>query len=252
MSPSRWLNLGRPVLLACMILAGSSARVLAGGDNLTLNPALSKDEFNSLSRELGFGLSYFPLAPAAPLGLIGFDIGVEATAVNISEHSSFWRKAVQDGNPPSMLVLPKLHVQKGLPFNVDVGAIYSAIPNSNVSLVGGELKWAFLEGGIILPAMAIRGSYTRVLGGSDIDLETYGVDLSISKRVFFMTPYAGVGEVWIRSSTDSRALTTQFKETQNLSKAFVGVKFHLLLLSLVAEADFSTISAYSLRANFSF
>ena len=100
--------------------------------------------------------------------------------------------------------------------------------------------------------MAIRGSYTRVLGGSDIDLETYGVDLSISKRVFFMTPYAGVGEVWIRSSTDSRALTTQFKETQNLSKAFVGVKFHLLLLSLVAEADFSTISAYSLRANFSF
>ena len=110
------------------------------------------------------------------------------------------------------------------------------------------LRWPAVS----LPAMAIRGSYTRVLGGSDIDLETYGVDLSISKRVFFMTPYAGVGEVWIRSSTDSRALTTQFKETQNLSKAFVGVKFHLLLLSLVAEADFSTISAYSLRANFSF
>ena len=224
----------------------------AAGNDFTLNAALTRDEFHSLSRELGFGLSYFPLAPAAPLGLLSFDIGIEATFVNISEKSGYWQKAVRSGDPPSWLVVPKLHAQVGLPFNFDVGAIYSIIPDSNLSLVGGELKWAVVEGGVLMPAIAIRGSGTKVLGSSEVSLETYGVDVSISKRILLVTPYAGVGQVWIKSSTDSRALATQYSDTQNMTKAFVGLKLHLLFSSIVVEADFSRIAAYSLRANFSF
>lgn len=241
----------RNVILS-LALAIIPAVARAGGNDITLNTTLTKDEFNSLSRELGFAASYFPLAPAAPLGITGFDIGIEATAVNISEKSSFWQKAVRSGSPPSVLILPKLHAQKGLPLNFDVGAIYSAVPNSNISLVGGELKWAMLEGGILMPAIAIRGSATKVLGSSEVKADTYGVDLSISKRILLVTPYAGVGEVWIRSSTDSQSLPVQFSQTQNLTKAFVGLKLHLPFTSLVAEADFATIAVYSLRANFSF
>lgn len=244
-------RLGMAILFFMLMTLGPTS-AWAAGDEIQLRASLTKDEFHSLSRQLGFALSYFPLAPAAPLGVTGFDMGVEVTTVNISEKSSFWGKAVKDGDPPSVLIVPKLHVQKGLPFGIDVGAIYSRIPNTDISLLGGELKWAVLEGGIAMPAVAVRGSYTKLLSVNEMDLDTYGVDLSISKRVLFITPYAGIGEVWIKSSTDARALTTQFRETQNLTKAFAGLKIHLPLLSLVAQADFSTISAYSLRASFSF
>ncbi len=239
-------------VLFCVLVALGPTSAWAAGNEIQLRANFTKDEFHSLSRELGFALSYFPLAPAAPLGITGFDIGIEATAVNISEKSSYWQKAVKDGDPPSMLIIPKLHAQKGLPFGIDVGVIYSMIPNTDISLLGGELKWAFIEGGPLMPALALRGSYTKLLGADELDLDTYGADLSLSKRVLFMTPYAGIGAVWIKSSTDSRSLATQFSETQSLTKAFVGLKLHLPLFSLVAEADFSTIAAYSLRANVSF
>ena len=239
-------------IVLTMMLAVIPAIAGAAGNDITLNPTLTRDEFTKLSRELGFGLSYFPLATAAPLGVLGFDIGLEATAVNISDKSGYWQKAVRSGDPPSWLVVPKLHAQVGLPLNFDVGAVYSKIPDSNLSLVGGELKWAVFEGGVLMPAIAIRGSGTKVLGSSEVSLETYGVDVSISKRVLLVTPYAGVGQVWVHSSTDSRSLATQYSATQNMSKAFVGLKLHLTFASIVAEADFSHIAAYSLRANFSF
>src|SRR5438105_923049 len=156
-------SLLRTIVLTIMVALLPTVTFAAGYD-VTLSPTMSRDEFHSLSRELGFGLSYFPLAPAAPLGLLSFDVGIEATFVNISEKSAYWQKAVRNGDPPSWVVVPKVHAQVGLPFNVDVGAIYSIIPNSNLSLVGGELKWAVFEGGLILPAVAIRGSGTKVLG----------------------------------------------------------------------------------------
>jgi hypothetical protein len=41
-------------------------------------------------------------------------------------------------------------------------------------------------------------------------------------------------------------------ETQNVTRAFVGLSCIFPLISLVGEADFSMIAAYGLRANFSF
>src|SRR4029078_12447026 len=122
--------------------------------------------------------SYMPLAPAAPLGLLGFDAGVELSAVNLDQSKPVWAKVISDGDIPDYVLFPKLHAQVGLPLNLDVGLVYSKVPNSNVSMIGGELKWAFIGGGAAMPALALRGSYTKLLGVSDMDLNTYGLDLS--------------------------------------------------------------------------
>jgi hypothetical protein len=193
------------------------------------------------------------------LGILGFDAGVEATAVYISQHSSFWQRAVRDGNPPEYLVVPRLHLQKGMPFNMDIGASYAAVPDTNISIIGGEMKWAMWEGSAVTPAVAIRISCTKLFGGSEVHLETYSADLSISKGFLFLIPYAGVGELLVNSRTDSAAIRTanggaDFRETQYLTKGFVGLKIAppVIPFSFVAEADFSTVTAYSVRANFSF
>ena len=208
-----------------------------------------QQNFKDLSKEIGFGLSYFPMAPAEPLGILGFDIGVEVTALDINEDKPYWK---QMGDFPGMLPIPRLHLQKGLPFGIDVGAIYSSIPSTNISLWGGEVKWAFLKGSIATPAVALRGTYTKLNGVNNLDLNTMGYDISISKGFTILTPYAGVGQVKIDSDPKNIPLNPLTKESITETKYFAGLRVSLGLINMVAEADFAEVPAYSLKLGVGF
>ncbi|MBI5407458.1 MAG: hypothetical protein HZA18_07170 [Nitrospirae bacterium] len=231
------------------IIVFSSSLSFAGGNDINLQ-AMAQSEFEDLSKEVGLIVSYVPLAPAEPLGVLGFDIGIEVTEARISSGATFWEKAVADGKPPDYVVLPKIHVQKGLPFGIDLGAIYAMAPGTNISLYGGELKWAFMKGSIVSPAAAIRGSYTALAGVNDLDATTYGLDASISKGFGPLTPYAGLGNVWIKTK-ENAGLGLNDVST-SATKLFIGAKFKILLLGIVLQADFSDTQMYSARANISF
>src|SRR2546422_5972268 len=199
-----------PPALAALALLGvlmsAAATVRAAGNDIQLSGTLTREDFRSLTRQLGFAASYFPLAPAAPLGILGLDAGVEATSVKIAKNSSFWQRAFRDGNPPSYLAIPRLHLQKGLPFDLDIGASYTSVPSTNISIIGGEIKWAILGGGAVMPAVAGRISGTKLFGGSQVHLETYSADVSISKGFLFLVPYAGAGQMLVNSPTKSAAI----------------------------------------------
>lgn len=222
----------------------------AAGNDIKLDPSIVQKQFEDLSKEVGLIISYVPLAPAEPLGITGFDIGIEVTAANISSGSSFWELAISDQKPPDYILLPKVHVQKGLPLGIDVGAIFATAPGTNVSLYGGELKWAVMKGSIVAPAVALRGSYTALAGVDDIDASTYGLDASVSKGFGPLTPYGGIGQTWIK--TEEKAGIGLDDVSTSATKLFIGTKLKLLLLSIVFQADFSDIQMYSARANFSF
>ena len=192
---------------------------VAGESDIKLEGLLAQQsQFEDLSKQLGIMIGYTPLAPAEPLGIIGLDVGIGVTVADIDQDESFWINAVEDKDPPSFFVFPKFHVQKGLPFGFDAGLAYATVPRSNIGLVGAELKWAFIRGGIALPAVAVRGSYTRLIGVDDLDLDTYGADLSISKGFAFVTPYAGFGQLWINSRSDLFD-----DENQSVTKGFFGL-----------------------------
>lgn len=233
-------------IIFSLFLIGTPA--WAGDANINIATLTSQQEFRDLSADLGLAISYLPAAPAESLGILGFDIGVEVTAADIREDQSFWTKVTT--SPPDYLFIPKLHVQKGLPFGFDIGAIYANVPRSNISLVGGEIKWAFISGNLALPAIAIRGSYTKLSGVPGLDLETIGADVSISKGFAFVTPYAGAGLVSVASKETLLPLIEQ--ERFNLTKTFVGIKASLAILNFVAEADFSKIPLYTARLNIGF
>ncbi|MEW6683458.1 MAG: hypothetical protein AB1451_11145 [Nitrospirota bacterium] len=213
---------------------------------------LTQANFKDLSEQLGLVLAYHPLAPAEPLGLLGFDIGVEITASDIDENESFWTDVTSD--IPSYLTLPKLHAQKGLPFGIDVGLVYSQVPSSNIGMWGAEVKWAILKGTLATPALALRGSYTTLFGVNNLDVSTYGADLSISKGFGPFTPYAGIGQVATNSSSDATAFGGGALQDESISAThgFIGAKLSFLMLSFVAEADFAAIPTYGLRLNLSF
>jgi hypothetical protein len=213
---------------------------------------LSQSMFSDLSEQLGLAVAYHPLAPAEPLGLLGFDIGIEITASDIDENEAFWTDINSD--LPSYLPFPKLHAQKGLPFGIDLGLVYTQVPSSNIGMWGGEVKWAILKGTIASPALALRGSYTTLFGVDNLDVSTYGADLSISKGFGPFTPYAGIGQIAIKTGTDalSDVGVPLSDESVSATHGFIGAKLSFLMLSLVAEADFAAIPTYGLRLNLSF
>lgn len=213
---------------------------------------LSQSAFRDLSKQVGLAVAYHPLAPAEPLGLLGFDIGVEVTAVNIDETEAFWTSVTSD--LPSYLAFPKLHAQKGLPFGIDIGFVYSQMPSSNIGMWGAELKWAVLKGSIATPSVALRGTYSTLFGIDNLDVTTYGADLSISKGFGPFTPYAGIGQIAINAGSDALSDASLALQDESVSEThgFIGAKLSFLMLSFVAEADFASLPTYGLRLNLSF
>jgi hypothetical protein len=237
------------VVVAALTLAASSA--LAA--NISFSNAISPDDFKTLSKEAGAMIGYKNLAPAEPLGITGFDIGVEASATSINKDSAYWSAAFGN-NAPSYVVLPKVRARKGLPFGIDIGAMYSYVPDSNIKLYGAELSKAILDGGMASPAFGVRATYTKLAGVDDLALQTYGVDASISKGFLFLTPYAGAGYLWISSEAKGHLQSlAPLKSDTSIPRFFAGLKISPLpLFGITAEAEYSERPVYSLKAAISF
>jgi hypothetical protein len=224
--------MSRVLALAALVLAVTAlpARAASDLDSIFL---LNQAQFRLLSEDLGAALSYKPVLPAEPLGVTGFDVGLELTVVNLENTGVFELATL--GDVPSNLVIPKVHVHKGLPFGIDIGAYLATVPDSNINNWGAELRYAILKGGAASPALAVRASYTALEGVDELKLHTTGLDVSISKGFTFLTPYAGIGTVWVTSSPQNVAGLTE--EEFNLTKYFVGLNMNFAFVNLAFEGD---------------
>lgn len=234
-----------PLLLAtsCFAPAALAAEIS------TLN-LLSQSEFRDLSDDFGAALSYKPVMPAEPLGTSGIDLGVEVSSTDISKSAQILSKASGGSTSVSTLYVPKLHIAKGLPWGIDIAAFIASVPTSNVKVVGGELRYALMEGGIALPVVAIRCSISRLSGVDQLSFDTKGLDVSISKGFAMFTPYAGIGQVWVNSTANVGTLAT---ESFSLGKVFVGANLNLGLTNLAVETDKTgAAQSYSVKIGFRF
>jgi hypothetical protein len=220
-------------ILALSILGLGSLGLPAQAANLDAIGSLGQNDFRLLSEDLGAALSYKPLIPAEPLGVTGFDLGIEVTATKL-ENATIFDNAVT-GTAPDTLYLPRLHVHKGLPFGFDIGASYATVPDSNIKVWGAEVRYAILKGSTATPALAVRASYSALEGVDQLKLTTTGLDVSISKGFAMFTPYAGIGKVWVTSTPD--ASTGLAEEDFDLNKVFVGVNMNLAVINIAVEGD---------------
>jgi hypothetical protein len=205
-------------LLLIITLLGFAGTANAAVD-LTTQPG-----FDTFSNELGGALAYRAVAPADPLGIIGFDIAVEGT------NASFGGDSV---------IIPKIKFQKGLPGNLDIAGYYTQLPLSSIGASGDgtaygvALSYAIWEGGVVSPALAIRGSYTNADIPGVVGATTTGVDLEISKGFPIISPYAGIGMVNIGTSDKSGNGNTDYSATE--TRYFAGANFNLKIMDIAFE-----------------
>jgi hypothetical protein len=226
------------VLLSILLSFYVSAWAVAGDNDINMREFPdNKELFGDLIKDLGAAMSYRAVTPAEPLGLLlGIDVGLEVTGSKMKNELDGWKTATSS-NGNDTIYNGKIHVHKGLPLGIDVGAFMGSVADSNIKSLGGEIKYAILKGSTVTPALAVRGSYTTMTGVDDLDLNTAGLELSISKGFLMLTPYAGLGA--IRYQGEGVGINnTQFdSESDTLAKYFLGVNFNMGLVNFAAEAD---------------
>lgn len=194
---------GAACALMTLALAGLLTAVPAlasvAGEDIDFATLPEPDDLRSLTRELGVSLCPISLAPAEALGAWQVDLSAAATGTRIDRDAPFWRDASGGERQSTYLVFVTGRARLGLPLGIGVGVLYGNLPGTNVGTEGGELKWTFLRGGTLAPAMAVRASHVRMRGVDQMDLKATALDLSISKGLGFFTPYAGVGRIWLSS-----------------------------------------------------
>ncbi len=226
--------------LAAVLLAAPA--LTFAGNNFNSLQALSQSQFKTLAENLGAVTSYKGVTSAEPLGITGFDVALEVTATEIDE--DIFDLASTGGWDLSTVPVPKVHVHKGLPFNIDVGAFLSSVPDTDFKLFGAELRYAFVEGGIATPAIAARLTYSSMSGVDELDLSNIGAELSISKGFAMLTPYAGIGKVY--TTAKAVGVSSLKEESVDLDKVFVGLNINLgvnLGLEMDKTGDYTTYSA---------
>jgi len=235
-------------LLVMLLAASLPSR--AGDSDISLPAGFGQTQFNTLVEELGTAVAYNPVAPAESMGITGFDLGVIVTGVELDEQ--VWNQVVSDGSAPSTLPLAKLVVRKGLPFGIDLGLNYTSVPDSNVKIVGGEVRKSLLEGSTVLPAISLSLHTSSLDGVDDLDIKTYGVDVGVSKGFAIFTPYAAVGQLWVEGE-EKLALLDLKKYDDSMTRSNAGVKVGLMpMMSLTLQADFAETNSYNVKLSLDF
>lgn len=215
-----------------IVAAAAAACILpAQAADFTSLSALAQGEFHRLAGDLGAAFAYKGVTPATPLGPIGFDVGVEVTGTRMENSSLF---ALAGAGSRSQLVIPKLHVTKGLFGGLDIGAFVGGTGDVKAGLFGGELRYAILNDTLATPAVAVRLSGTRATGLGDLRIGTAAADLMVSKAFVALTPYAGAGvaRVWAKAGNTALA-----EEKFNASRVFGGLNVNLVGANFALEAE---------------
>lgn len=232
------------VLVSLLVLTFSSPVYAI---DLDLGPMV-QGQFDGLVRDAGTLVTYRAIAPAEPGGLTGFDVSIAASAVKID--TDLWNQVIpSESITEDYVFVPSIRVRKGLPLNFDVGASYAQVPSSDIQVLGGELQWAWLEGGVASPAFSLRGHYSTLLGVDDLDLTSYGADAVISKGFTIFTPYAGIGVVYMDGDYSgvlpANLALDAYSEVS--TRYFGGVRMTLALLQVTADVEYLEQPVYSLK-----
>lgn len=242
-----------------MVLMVVSLFVLAptSAEDIVFDPVnfglLTQSDFDNFITEFGTAISFLPLTPAKTLGVTGLDVSVEVVVTDINHNANYWKYLVEGNDTTRYLPIPRLHVQKGLPGKIAIGGMVAAVPGSNIRVWGGEIKYGVVKGGAFMPAVTTRASFSQLDGVDDIDLETYSLDLLISKGFLMITPYGGVSALHIEGQETSALVTGLNKVEEDFVRLLLGCQLYPFpFCDVTAEAAFGDVPQYGLKASFRF
>jgi len=195
----------------------------------------SAEGFHAFHRRFSSDAYHFPGHGASPLGLIGFDVYAQVSADRGFDDDAEARNVIHGDPTGGGLFIGRVGARKGLPGGVDLGVAYEQALGGDVKLASADVQWAFLHGGLLSPAVALRLTGTETLQAHSYDLRQYGAELLVSKGFTILTPYAGAGIVRSRGKFNGVHQTHEDTVTQGI--AYAGITLNLLLPKISVEVE---------------
>jgi hypothetical protein len=209
---------------ACTPQQWADAEVMAGD---------ARVRFGRLVTDLAMAFTSNLGQLASTTGYSGFQVDLEVSYTDVSREvigtpgnasfpdaqyggpRDYWQTS---GTPPSGLLVPSVHVRKGLPYGFELGGRFSYLAQSSYFAGQVEGKWAFVEGFKDYPDVALRVAWTKVLGPPELDLSTTELGLLASKRfgvsaVASLTPYLALRLTRLDASTRALAYGADYPAT---------------------------------------
>jgi hypothetical protein len=252
---SRRISAEQRVHLAAVLIA-FAALPLAAQNDISFDPATTQAEFTKFTKVVAQGIYPTPVQPARATGLLRFDVGIAATAVKVDTNDPYWRHAVppeDDFTHNGYAGVPRLVVSKGFSAFTLSGS-YAKINDSGIATWGGAFDVPVIRGSLVMPEIAVRGSYATVTGIDVYHLKTYGAEAFISKGFGPLMPYAGLG----RQRIDARGEFPQgfnlpdLRTNTDINRFTVGLRVNLLVPKLAIEATQGEVRSYAAKISVGF
>src|ERR1700738_553191 len=109
--------------------------------DIAFNPQITQLEFAKFSRVIGQAIFATPVQPARSTGLLGFDVGIAATAMKIDKGAPSWANSVPQNSGfvrGNYAAVPRIVVSKGFSL-ATISVQYAQFYNSGVKTYGGEI-----------------------------------------------------------------------------------------------------------------
>ena len=193
---------------------------IPGGDERCRRPdanwCVDAELFERLMSEVAMALLPPVVEPARSLGSRGFAMALTMSITSIAADELHWVRGSEgdsDGSdqltnssPRGALVWNRLHVRKGLPFGLEIGASAGQGLGTSTWVAGSSIKLALVEGmrtnPAYMPDIAVRATHERMFGSHQVDVDLTSLELLLSKPFlaaaqWMITPLAAVQIVWV-------------------------------------------------------
>jgi hypothetical protein len=217
-----------------------------------VRPDASAADFRDFARRFASAAYAYPGHPAKALGITGFEAFAEASYDDTFDEQPFFPGAVDGDLDAGILSVARVGIRKGLPGHVDLGVSLAEAVGTDLRLATAEVQWAFVDGGAVSPAVALRLTGTRTQGGGAFTLDQAGVEVLASKGFPLLTPYIGGGVVTSRARLDRSGGLSDLSETHTQPIAYAGLRLSLLIPKITAEIQRGETTQYAVRVALGF
>lgn len=229
---------GMAAFLPCLLVSESkgSSRPL----NFEFENSISNDDFVTLMRPFLAVTRFTFLHSAAPLGVTGFDIGVGVSGVSLPDSTmTIAKSTLREGNDLNeTLIAPRLNIQKGLPFDIDLGATAIMPLGGDLIAAGAALQWTVINSPSPAPNMALRVAHTMWFGTKSVQAQTTLAEgilsLGLPPGINVLVPYAGGGMMWTAAKASGEWTNPETQDSGALDASFSEQMPYALLGSQIA------------------
>jgi hypothetical protein len=212
---------------------------------------LNEENYRKLVQPVVNPTRYMFMTSGKSLGLLGFDLGVGATFFEFPKEAQDVAKTyIKEGKDfPSYLAVPRLTLQKGLPFGIDLGVNVAMIPSSELKLLGAAVQYTAFDGIWPLPTVSLRAGFSAFIGLEELNATSVNFEGVVGFNLMILEPYGGIGYSMTNSKSKFKyddvlgvPRTLELKTNWSDTYALIGARLSPLpFLGITGEVQISSI-----------